>query len=340
VKLLAVILAGGRGERFWPVSKAGFPKQFLSLFDKKPMIMLTRQRLLGLVDRKDQYFVVPQDLLATARRVLKGGRFIVEPTGRNTAAAIGLAAMSLERRWADAVMCVLPSDHLIMDKPGFHRCLRFAARLAEQDYLVTFGIKPLRPETGYGYVKCRGRLETRGALVAYSVDVFKEKPDRATAARYLRSGDYYWNSGIFVWKVSTIVDAIRRHAPKLYNGLRAYLKKRQSALFARLPSISIDHQVMEKARRIALVRAAFDWDDVGSWDALARHCRLSPQGNVVLGRAISIDTKNSIVFSENRLIAVVGLEDTIVVDGGDAILVCKKGHTGRIREVVKQAGKT
>ncbi len=336
MKSVALILAGGRGERFWPKSTSKFPKQFLSLFDKKPMILLIKERLTGLVKRADQYYVIPADLAKTARRYLKDGKFIVEPAGRNTAAAIGLAALVLQQKIGDAVMFVLPADHLIKDKKGFQCSLEFASDLARDNFLVTFGIKPTRPETGYGYIKCNRTMKRAGNLIAFAVDKFKEKPDRSTAYRYLRAKNYYWNSGIFVWRISTIVEAIRRHAPVLYRGLRSYLKSKKTEVFKKLPAISIDYQVMEKAGKIALVRADFDWDDVGSWDALSRHYTHDVNGNIVVGRFIGLDAKDSIIFSERRLVAAIGIENLVIVDGDKEILICKKDQIGKIRKLVKE----
>ncbi len=303
------------------------------------MIILTSKRLTGLVKVKDQYYVIPVDLIRMARRNFKLKQLIVEPAGRNTAAAIGLAALMLKKKLGDAVMFVLPSDHLIRDKSNFQRCLSFASDLACQGYLVTFGIKPIRPETGYGYIKCGKIIKTSKDLVAFRVEAFKEKPDWATAKDYLKATNYFWNSGIFVWRISTIIEALKSCAPGLYQGLIRYLKTRNPEIFKRLPSISIDYQVMEKAKRIALIKAAFDWDDVGSWDALARYYRKDAKGNVVLGRHIGIDTKDSIVFSEDRLIATIGIQDMIIVDSGSEVLICRKDQLGKIREVVKETQK-
>ncbi|MEO0225997.1 MAG: mannose-1-phosphate guanylyltransferase [candidate division WOR-3 bacterium] len=339
MKRVAVILAGGKGERFWPKSKPDFPKQFLSFFDRRPAIKLTEQRLTGLVSASDRYYVVPQRLVKVVRKVFGLKNLIVEPVGRNTAAAIGLAALVLQKRLGDAIMFVLPSDHLIRDKERFQNCLRFAAGLAERDYLVTFGIKPSRPDTNYGYIKCGSLIEERDGMVAYRVLNFKEKPDPRTAVRYLRAGNYYWNSGIFVWRVKTIIEALREYAPDLYRGLTGYLRQRSIKVFENLPSISIDYQVMEKAKRIALIRANFDWDDIGSWDALARHLPRDEKGNVVVGSHIGIDTKDSIIFSEKRLIATIGVDDLIIIDGGDEVLVCKRDHISKIREVVQKVSK-
>ena len=277
--------------------------------------------------------------------------FVLEPEGRNTAPAIGLVALELMRRDPDAVMLVVPADHIVKGQPAFDAAVALAADLAQQGLLVTFGIKPIRHETGYGYIKPDGKrvLSKRGSLKGYRVGRFVEKPDAAKASQYLKAGDYYWNSGMFVWRAATILDEIRRHQPVLARGLdhiRRLIEQKapRSVIdeeYRRLPSISIDNGVMEKSDNAAMVPVAFKWSDVGSWGSLDEVAAKDKAGNVVGGRVVDIGSQRSVVYGDRRVVATIGLTDMVVVDTPDATLVCPKSRAQdvkRIVEILKQEG--
>ena len=341
----ALIMAGGRGERFWPRSRKDMPKQFLSLTDDgRSMIQLTVDRIAPLVEMEDIFIATNRDYAGLVRSQLPElpeRNILCEPVGKNTAPCIGLGAVHMEKRYGDAVMMVLPSDHLIKYTSLFVSTLSDACRLAEHGKdLVTVGIAPDCPETGYGYVRFRPD-EVQGR--AFAVEKFVEKPDLETAKAYLDSEQYLWNSGMFVWKVSTILEQLREHLPETYEGLRRIgaaigTDQEEQALereFRQFKSESIDYGVMEKAKDIYILSGAFGWDDVGSWLALGRIKRSDEFGNVVSGNVVTVDTKGTIVQGGDKLIAAVGLEDMIVVDSGDALLICEQGHAGDIKKVLE-----
>ncbi len=341
----ALIMAGGRGERFWPRSRKDMPKQFLSLTDDgRSMIQLTVDRIAPLVEMEDIFIATNRDYAGLVRSQLPElpeRNILCEPVGKNTAPCIGLGAVHMEERYGDAVMMVLPSDHLIKYTSLFVSTLSDACRLAEHGKdLVTVGIAPDCPETGYGYVRFRPD-EVQGR--AFAVEKFVEKPDLETAKAYLDSEQYLWNSGMFVWKVSTILEQLREHLPETYEGLRRIgaaigTDQEEQALereFRQFKSESIDYGVMEKAKDIYILSGAFGWDDVGSWLALGRIKRSDEFGNVVSGNVVTVDTKGTIVQGGDKLIAAVGLEDMIVVDSGDALLICEQGHAGDIKKVLE-----
>ena len=345
MKTTALIMAGGRGERFWPKSRKDRPKQFLSLTDDgKTMIQLTVERILPIVDIEDIYIATNQDYRDLVRQQLPDipeENILCEPVGRNTAPCIGLGAIHMEKKYEDAVMLVLPSDHLIKYTSMFLNTLSDACEIAQQgDNLVTLGITPDAPETGYGYIKFRPD-ETLGR--AFAVEKFVEKPNLETAKEYLRTEQYLWNSGMFIWKESTILENLKEHLPQIYVGLRRIgdaldtpeaetVLKRE---FPTFPSESIDYGVMEKARNIYIIPGTFGWDDVGSWLAVERIKSSNEFGNVIDGNVVAVNTRNSIVQGSSKLIALVGLSDLIVVDSEDALLICDKDSAGDIKKVLE-----
>lgn len=345
MKKTALIMAGGRGERFWPKSRRSLPKQFLSLTsDGKTMIQLTVERILPLVDMDDIYIATNRDYQPLVHKQLPQlpeANILCEPVGRNTAPCIGLGAVHIARKYDDAVMFVLPSDHVIKYTSMFLSTLADAADAAmENGNLVTIGITPDYPETGYGYVKFQpDKMHGR----AFSVDRFVEKPDLETAKSYLATEQYLWNSGMFIWKTSTILKRIREFLPETYAGLRMIQEsigtpEEQTVLereFSTFRSVSIDYGVMEKAGNIYILPGSFGWDDVGSWLALERLQPSNEFGNVVDGNAITVDTKSSIIQGGKKLIATVGVSDLIVVDTVDALLICDKGSAGNIKKVLE-----
>ena len=344
----ALIMAGGRGERFWPKSRKNLPKQFLSLTsDGKTMIQLTVERISPVVSLENIYISTNTSYKKLVMEQLPGipeENILCEPVGRNTAPCIGLAAVHIRKKLGDAIMMVLPSDHLIKNNVMFLDVLRDAATAAEENTnLVTIGITPSYPETGYGYIQFDSQNLKECTSRAYKVVNFKEKPDLSTAKEYVASGDYLWNSGMFIWKVSSILSNMENLMPAMYDGL----KKIENSIgttdqeqvleseFINFKSESIDYGIMEHAKEIYIIPGAFGWDDVGSWLALERINSTNEFGNVVNGNVISIDTKNSIIHGNEKLIATVGLKDIIIIDTEDALLICDKDSTQDIKKVIE-----
>lgn len=341
----ALIMAGGRGERFWPKSRKNLPKQFLSLTDDgRTMIQLTVDRIRPLVDLGDIFISTNKDYKNLVQAQLPGipeENILCEPVGRNTAPCIGLGAVHISRKYEDALMLVLPSDHLIKFNNMFLTILKDACKVAEKNTnLVTIGITPDYPETGYGYIKfnpnvCEGR--------AFLVDRFVEKPNQEVAKEYIASEEYLWNSGMFVWKVSSILKNMENFMPRTYNGLirikNAVGTSEQEPIlekeFREFESQSIDYGIMEKAKDIYILPGTFGWDDVGSWLAVDRIKKSNEFGNVVNGNIITINSRNCIIQGENKLIAAVGLENLIIVDTPDASLICSKENAGEIKKVIE-----
>lgn len=345
MKITAVIMAGGKGERFWPQSRVNHPKQFLSLTpDGKTMIQKTVARLSSLVNNDDIFVVTNKNYIETLHEQLPElleENIIAEPAARNTAPCIGLAASIIQKKYEqDTIMLVLPSDHLIKFTAMYIDTLKTAIKTAEQgERLVTIGITPTYPETGYGYINFASNEAQNGA---YEVIRFVEKPDIEKAKNYVNSGEYLWNSGMFVWKTSTILTNIKAFLPDIYEGVisisNSYgtdcFDECLSREFPKLRSESIDFGVMEKADSIYTIPGNFGWDDVGNWLALERINPTNEFGNMVKGDVISIDTKNTTVVGNKKLIATVGVESLVVVDTDDAILVCAKDSTQDVKKVI------
>ncbi len=341
----AVIMAGGVGTRFWPLSREARPKQLLALAGPRSMLAETALRLRG---------TVPLDniLVATAKRYqrqvarelpgLPARNILCEPVGRNTAPCIGWSALEVAARTPDAVMAVLPADHVITPASVFKRELgRAFAEADSLERLLAFGVRPTGPATGYGYIKAGPRLG-RGGRVR-SVARFCEKPGLAKAKRFVADGNYYWNAGMFVWSAATILEEIERWLPELHRGLARMEAARRRGripqaaidrIYPKLPGISIDYGVMERSRRAAVVAAGFDWNDIGSWDAVADLWPKDADGNASTGRLLSVDAHDNIVASEGRDVALVGVDGLAVIDSGDALLVCRRDKSQEVRRVV------
>ncbi len=350
MKIYPVIMAGGSGTRFWPLSRKSRPKQFLSLTGDGPLLAATVGRLPPLAQLARIYVVCGPDHAAAVRRMIKKlprENVIVEPCARNTAPCIGLAALHVARRDPKGIMAMLPADHHIARPDAFRTALSSAALLAQQGAIATIGIRPSRPETGYGYLKVGVRIAVRGkgSTQASKVERFVEKPDLATASRYLAEGTYLWNSGIFLFRADVILDEIGRAMPVLREqlstidaalGTPAYARTLRR-IFPECPSISIDYGVMEKSQRIAVVSADFGWSDVGSFAALPEVRDTDAAGNVTEGQALVIDGRNNVVLAGNeRPVAVIGADDLVVVDAGDAILVCRRERAQDVRKAVEE----
>jgi mannose-1-phosphate guanylyltransferase len=344
----AVVLCGGRGERFWPKSRRASPKQFIALFGKRTLVQATSDRIRTLCPLSRQLFVAPAEFGPLLSRQLKLGsrNLVFEPAGRNTAPAIALAALRLRRADPEAVMVVLPADHEIADRREFVRDIRMAVDLARQGLLVTFGIPPSRPDTGYGYVQLGNRLMAQGDLAAHRVLGFREKPDPRTAAEYVAAGNYVWNSGMFVWRADVFLRAVQQHMPEFHAALERFGRtigtKREVAalkrLYAGAPSISVDYAILEKAQNIAAVRATFDWDDLGSWLALERHRPPDGHRNTVVGRFVGRDVENCIIDGDAGLVAALGVRDLVIVRSGDAVLVAHRDALDGIKELLAAIG--
>ena len=352
MRLYPVVMAGGSGTRFWPLSRKNRPKQFLALDGDQSLLAATVDRLppLARVDRT--YVVCGPNHAATARRILPRlpkDNLIVEPCPRNTAPCVGLAALHVARRDPKGVMAMLPSDHHVARPEAFREALAAGMQLASQGAVVTVGIKPDRPETGYGYLKVGTRLHAIGkgkkAFHPARVERFVEKPDLVTASRYLAEGGYLWNSGIFLFRADVILEEIRRAMPVLGEQLEVIgaslggvgYARTLKRVFPAAPSISIDYGVMEKSQRIAVVPAEFGWSDVGSFAALAEVHEMDDLGNVKQGDAVVIDGHRNVVIGHgSRPLTVVGVDDVVAVDAGDAILVVKKDRAQDVRKAVEE----
>jgi len=345
-----VIMAGGRGERFWPQSRLATPKHLLPIVGDKTMLAQTVDRVTGVVPRENVIVITTQAQLAgcvAACPDLPPGNIVAEPTGRDTAAATGLALMLVKQRAPAAALAMLPADHVIHDVPEYQAQLRVAFEAAETaDVLVTLGIKPTEAATGFGYIQQGGTWKTIAGRPVMTVKRFVEKPDAATAQGYLSSGEYFWNAGMFVWRVPVVEQAFKAHAVELYAGLtklEAAVKSTGSwatalaQLYATLPKISVDYALMEKSTNVVVVPATFDWDDVGAWPAIAKHFKPDASGNVLRGVAMVEAGRDNIVVSEGgHLTAVIGASDLIVVHTAEATLVCHKDKAQEIKALLKR----
>lgn len=346
-----VIMAGGSGTRFWPLSRHLFPKQLLRIMGEDTLIQQTMRRVVSAVP-PERVIISTNPAQAESIRVqLREWKdaiqdnFVLEPEGRNTAPAIALAALEILRRDPHAIMLVVPADHIVTGQRAFDAAVSIAAELAEQGHLVTFGIKPIRPETGYGYIKPDKKvtLTQRGTLRGHPVSRFVEKPNATKAAQYLKAGDFYWNSGMFIWRASTILEEIRRHQPKLSRGIEEIGKMLQDGAprraideaYRALTPVSIDNGVMERSTKAAVVPVSFRWSDVGSWGSLDEVAPRDKAGNVVGGRVVDIGSQRSILYGDRRMVATIGLTDMVVVDTPDATLVCPKSRAQDVKQIVE-----
>lgn len=347
--IYAVIMAGGVGSRFWPKSRERSPKQFLEIVGSGSMIQNTLARIQALVPAANTFVVtnrMQEELTYKQLPKLPKENILIEPVGRNTAPCIGLAATLVHTLDPKGIMIVLPADHVIRNVDEFLRVLGEAVKVAdESDSLITIGIKPSRPETGYGYIQFDEELQTgnpykdRGIL---RVKTFAEKPNLETAERFLQSGDFLWNSGMFVWKAQSILKEIEVHLPDLHLQLKTLTQKPGTQEFRNaleqayglIRSISIDYGVMEKAGNVFVAKGDFGWSDVGSWDEVVRLATADNDQNCIRGVVIARNSKNNYIDAGEKTVAVVGVEDLIVVTTEDAVLVCKKGQSQDVKEIV------
>jgi mannose-1-phosphate guanylyltransferase len=340
----AVVMAGGRGERFWPLSTGKTPKPFLPILGGKTMIQLTVERIKPLIPFERILVVVGKEHLKAAQEQLPElpeENFLVEPIGKDTAPCIGFASLHIERRDPDGIMVVMASDHHIPDQEKFLSSLSAAIQLlSTRDNLITLGIKPVRPETGYGYIEAKERMAMVDTIPFFKVKRFVEKPDLDRAKKYVKRKDFFWNSGIFVWRNKTIQDLLKNHLPELWQGLsriREHLDSDRvvSKEFKLFPRISIDYGVLEKAKDILVIPAEFRWDDVGTWVALDRVYQLDKNGNAVIGKHVSIDTRNCVIHSQDHFIATIGLSNLVIVQANGKLLICSKERGQDVKELLK-----
>ena len=348
--LYPVIMAGGSGTRFWPLSRQLFPKQLLRIMGEETLIQQTMRRVVC-ASAPNRVMISTNPAQAESIRVqlsewkdALSDNFMLEPEGRNTAPAIALVALELVRRDPDAIMVVVPADHIVKGQRAFDAAVSLAATLAQQDYLVTFGIKPIRAETGYGYIRPNRKvtLEKQGALKGHPVSRFVEKPNAAKAAQYLKAGDYYWNSGMFIWRAAAVLDEIRLHQSELFRGIEMIGQLMQAGAsrqaiddaYRALTPVSIDTGVMERSKKAAIVPVSFQWSDVGSWGSLDEVAPKDKAGNVMVGRVVDVESRRSIVYGDRRLVATIGLTDMVVVDTPDATLVCPKSRAQDVKQLV------
>jgi len=333
-----VIMAGGSGERFWPMSRRTKPKQLQPIVGKDSMIQQTVARLRPLFDPARIVVVTNRVQAPQVRRQLPGVKHVLaEPVGRNTAPCIGWAAEVIRRRDPGAVMAVVPADSWIGDVDRYRQVVRDALALAaEREVLITIGIKPTSPQTGYGYVRLGKRLNQR----FFQAREFVEKPDLATARRYVKSGEYRWNAGMFVWSAATITAAFQQHQPAMAAQLAQIKDARSLArIYPKLEKISVDYAIMEPADNVVVANGDFPWDDVGDWPAIERHFAKDAAGNVARGAFMGVDAQGCVVVSDaGHFVGLIGVTDLVVVHTADATLVCRKQDAQRVKELVVKLG--
>jgi mannose-1-phosphate guanylyltransferase len=345
-----VIMAGGIGARFWPRSRRSAPKQLLNFFGEGTLIEETVRRAQRLTTQDGIWIVTNPSLKEAMQRILpefKEDRFILEPFGKNTAPAIGLSAVKLARDDPDAVMVVLPADHRIPDVEAFEKAIRSAVGVvSEREMLATIGIRPTRPETGYGYIQ----LDTISPPITSDVSrvkTFAEKPNLSTAKLFVDSGDFLWNSGMFIWKVSVILEQIAEFLPDLHSGLMEIAGSLGSArageviqrVYGSLKAISIDYGVMEKAASVCVVKGDFRWSDVGSWEEVWRLFDRDDKGNALRGSHLAVQSSNNLVDAKDKFYALLGVKDLVIIETDDAVLICPRNKTQEVREVVDEMEK-
>ncbi len=345
--MVALIMAGGAGTRFWPKSKENHPKQLLQIIGTGTMLQNTVRRLLPIIPPEKVFIVCKQAHQQEIARQLPAvpqENIIVEPQGKNTAPCIGLAALYIQRRFGDEVMIVLPADHLIEAEENFRQTLLDAAQIAaEKEVLITIGIKPTFPATGYGYIQFSDETVSAGTATARRVKTFAEKPNLETAKVFLASGDFLWNSGIFVWRVSVIREQFEEHLPHLNDGLREiaeYLNTPAAAeiitrVYQQIKSISIDYGVMENARNVLVLPANFGWNDLGSWDEVYKLLPKDKDGNAVgEGEHVLLNSSGCLIEVAGKTVAAVGLHDLIIVETEEALLLCPRDSAQEVKDVV------
>lgn len=341
IKVYPVLLAGGSGTRLWPVSRELYPKQLVSFTGDDSLVQGTIKRLSPLLDTENVRIVCANEHFHEIERQIKEigiepkGKIICEPCGRNTGPAIFLSVLNILKTEKDAVLCVFPADHVIKDIKSFQDILRSAVKLANMGYIVTFGIKPNYPETGYGYIEGSRELPER----AFAVKRFVEKPDKQTALKYVEAGNFFWNSGMFAFKASVISEEIKRFAPELYDKMKEIFSSKDSITkeeYELLPNLSIDYAVMEKTDKGALLPSDFGWSDIGSWKSLYDFLPKDENRNVINGDVIAENTKNCFIMGHNRLIAANYISGLVVVDTQDSVFISDIENSREVKSIVER----
>jgi len=343
--MYAVIMAGGVGKRFWPRSRKERPKQLLDIISDQSMLRLTYERLKNVTDEKKIYVVAGQNLYEPILRELPElpiKNLIIEPSGKNTAPCIGLAATAIIQKDPSAVMGVFPADHLILDTKSFKKSVEMGVQLARDHVaLVTFGITPNRPATGYGYIQYSKKDAVYKDTI-FKVKTFAEKPNLPTAKRFLESGEFLWNSGMFIWKVDNILNSIKLFLPELHESLKVIAKAMDTPEYpnvlkkqwATIHSESVDYGVMEKAKNVYVVKSTFDWSDVGSWDTVYEIKEKDRNGNVIIGEVVAMNTENSYIYSRKNLISTIGVKDLIIIQSKNSTLIVNRNESERVKDLV------
>lgn len=348
--LCVLIMAGGKGTRFWPLSTDKKPKQFLKLLGEETMIQMTVNRVKDLIPQ-DRIFVVTAleyvDLIKEQLPELPVRNIIVEPEGKNTAPCIALSAFYIEKLYKDSTMVVLPSDHLIRDEEKFRNTIKYAYNFVKDNNegIITLGIKPTRPEVGYGYIKAENkRLCSEKNDEILKVEKFVEKPDLEKAIKYVEDGNYLWNGGMFIWKSKTILKLTKEYLNSTYQVLKEIAicsdeeyKKKLMKNYCKVQAVSVDYGIMENAKEIYVIPCDLGWDDVGSWNAVERYRKKDENNNVFLGKVKNIEGNNNLIVGKDKPIITVGLDDVFVVETDDVILICKKDNLDNIKELRKMS---
>ena len=338
LSMYAIILAGGSGSRLWPLSRELYPKQLIPLNGEFSPLQNTCKRLNGFI-KDDETVLITNikhsgDVKYQLRQIQNNGTVLAEPMAKNTAPAIASAVSYIKSvSDKDESVIILPSDHLIKDVDKFKNTVEKGEELAKMGYIVTFGVQPSYPETGYGYINISDTKLCSG----YKVNKFVEKPDSELAQKYVQSGKYFWNAGIFMFKTSVFLDELKKHSPEIYTLLNKFDFSKSDEIpyidYERMPNISVDYAVMEKSDKIALVKLESDWNDLGSWASIYDTEKKDENGNALIGHVIDLDSKDSLVYSSSKLCATIGLEDIVLVETEDAVLACKKDRTQDVKKI-------
>jgi len=345
MQVYAVIMAGGIGTRLWPISRRDNPKQIVNILGETSLYQNTLKRIEPLIRAENIIVVAGEELLPklmVQSPNIPHNNYIIEPEGRGTAPCIGLAGVHIMSRHSDSIMIVLPSDHYISNIKSFYETIRFAVEAASEGHLVTFGIKPTNPSTAYGYIKQGEIIHSMEKYYIYKVEKFTEKPDENNASMMIEDGRYSWNSGIFIWKTSRIMEEFHKHMPELYNQLikishyinKPFYNSNLRKHWSLLPRETIDYGIMEKAEDVVIIPLNIGWSDVGSWASLMPLLNKDEEGNVVKGNILTLDTHDSLILGERRLIASIGISDLIIVDTENALLICRQSEDQRVKEIV------
>lgn len=346
-KIVCLIMAGGSGTRFWPRSRVKKPKQYLNITGNESLLQETINRFTTFTAPGNIYVVsgkAQAGVLEEQTQMLPNENLIYEPVGKNTLPCIGLAAMFAEKENPDGIMVVSPSDHLIKNTDLFKNTVLAAAKIAgERNGIVTIGISPQYPATGYGYVKVSEDITEGEKIRQFKVERFVEKPDEETAKGYLKQGGFYWNSGMFIFKISVFLEAVKKYTPRLYSDLRKIqadmgnptFEKTLDTIYREVESISVDYGIMEHAQNIYLAEGNFDWNDLGSWESVYQVSEKDENGNVGPEDTVFVESNNSYVFADEGIVALIGLDDVVVVRDGDAVLVCRREKTEEVKKVVE-----